>query len=320
MADLPTSAQILAQREVIDPVFLGSPLVRHPALDEALGMACTLKLETLNPIRSFKGRGTESVVAAVGNSAPNGVVTTSTGNFGQGIAWAARRRGINATIVCPFNANPLKVNAMRRLGAQVIVADASEGDGKRLAPRLASEQGLMFIEDGRHTEIAAGNGTIAQEMTEAGVFSDVLLIQIGDGSLATGVGAWLKHASPGTRIVGVVASGAPSMLRSLDAGHPIEIEATTIADGMAIDLPIPIALDLLPQVIDEFVIVTDDQIAAATRLLMDAAGVVAEPSGAAGVAALMVREDWRGAEVATVITGSNLDPALYGRLLGDRGP
>src|SRR5688572_13195698 len=151
MAELPTADEVLAQRDVIDPVFLNSPLLCHPALDEALGMSCTLKIETLNPIRSFKGRGTEAVVAAIGNQAANGVITTSTGNFGQGIAWAARRRGIAATIVCPYNANPLKVAAMRRLGADVFVANESEGDGKRLAPRLASERGLVFIEDGRHT-------------------------------------------------------------------------------------------------------------------------------------------------------------------------
>jgi threonine dehydratase len=172
----------------------------------------------------------------------------------------------------------------------------------------------VFIEDGRHTEIAAGNGTIAQEITDAGVFPDVLVVQVGDGSLATGVGAWIKAKSPGTRVIGVVASGAPSMLRSLDAGQPIEIEATTIADGMAIDLPIPVALDLLPRVVDEFVVVMDEQIEAATRLLVDAAGVVAEPSGAAGVAALQVREDLRGSHVVAVVTGSNLDPALYGRI------
>src|SRR6187200_1843998 len=109
MAELPTPELVLAQRGVIDPVFLGSPIFRHPALDEALGMTCTLKVETLNPIRSFKGRGTEAVVAALGKDAPNGVITTSTGNFGQGIAWAARRRGIKATILVPFNANPMKV-------------------------------------------------------------------------------------------------------------------------------------------------------------------------------------------------------------------
>ena len=314
MAQLPTPERILAQREVIDPIFLNSPLMRHPALDEALGTACTLKVETLNPIRSFKGRGTEAVVAAMANNAPNGVITTSTGNFGQGIAWAARRRGIAATIVCPFNANPMKVAAMRRLGADVILADESEGDGKRLAPRLAAERGLSFIEDGKHLEIAAGNGTIAQEMTDAGVTPDVVVIQIGDGSLAEGVGGWFKEKSPAMRVIGVVAAGAPAMLKSMEAGHPVEIEAVTIADGMAIDLPIPAALELLPACVDEFVVVDDQQIAAAVRLLMETCGLLAEPSGAAGVAALMLRSDLAGLDVAAIITGSNLDPSLYSRV------
>ena len=317
MAALPTAEQILAQRDVIDPVFLNSPLIRHPALDEALGLSCMLKIETLNPIRSFKGRGTEAVVDAIGAQAANGVITTSTGNFGQGIAWAARRRGIAATIVCPFNANPMKVAAMRRLGAEVILADEGEGDGKRLAPRLAAERGLTFIEDGRHPEIAAGNGTMAQELTETGVEPEVAVIQIGDGSLAEGVGGWFKQMTPQTRVVGVVVSGAPSMLKSMEAGQPVEIEAVTIADGMAIDRPLPVALELLPECVDEFLVVDDDQIAAAVRLLMDTCGVLSEPSGAAGIAALMAQRDrFAGSNVAAVITGSNLDPALYSRVFG----
>jgi threonine dehydratase len=113
-----------------------------------------------------------------------------------------------------------------------------------------------------------------------------------------------------------MASGAPSMLRSLEAGQPVEVQAATIADGMAIDLPIATALELLPQTVDEFVVVDDAQITAAVRLLMDTCGVVAEPSGAAGVAALMMHDRFRGLSVAAVVTGSNLDPAIYGRIFG----
>jgi threonine dehydratase len=321
MAELPTPEAILAQRDVIDPVFLDSPVFRHPALDEALGLSCTLKLETLNPIRSFKGRGTEAAVAALRPKSARGIVTTSTGNYGQGIAWAARRRGLEATIVCPADANPLKVAAMRRLGAEVVFAAPEQGAGKDLARDLATERGLALVVDGDYPEIAAGNGTIAQELTDAGLHPDVVVIQVGDGSLATGVGAWLKARSPRTRIIGVIASGAPSMARSLEAGRPVDIPAATIADGMAIDRPVPVALELLPQCVDEFVEVDDNQIATAVRLLMDTAGVLAEPSGATGVAALMADPRFAGLDVAAVVTGSNLDPAVYRLLLdGREGP
>jgi threonine dehydratase len=154
MPPLLTTDEILATRATIDPVFLDSPLMRHPALDDALGCAVTLKIETLNPIRSFKGRGTEAVLAALAPPPPT-VVTASTGNFGQGIAWAARRRGMAAVIHVPAGANSLKVEAMRRLGALVHVVEPGrdEADAAREAAR---DTGAPFIEDGAHRELAPG--------------------------------------------------------------------------------------------------------------------------------------------------------------------
>jgi threonine dehydratase len=313
--ELPTPDDILAQRALIDPVFLDSASMRHPALDEALGCRCTLKVETLNPVRSFKGRGTEALVASLPSST-RGVIATSSGNFGQGLARAALRRGIEATIVCPSEANPIKVEAMRRLGATVHFTPPDEGEGKALARKMAAELGLTFIEDGAHLEIAAGAGTIGQELTEAGHDPDVLLIQVGDGALAIGVGAWMKAHAPRTRIIGLVASGAPSMARSLAAGREVDTPSDTIADGMAIDRPVAGVIGLLDQVLDEVLLVEDASLRRAIRLLMDAAGLLAEPSGAAGVAALMAsRERFAGLDVATVITGSNLDPALHAELV-----
>jgi hypothetical protein len=185
-----TRDQILAARATIDPAFLDSPVMRHAGLDEALGCAMILKVETINPIRSFKGRGTEAVLESLAPR-PAGVVAASTGNFGQGIAWSARRRGISATICVPANANPSKVDAMRRLGATVIVA-VPETDEADAARSMAGESNLVFIEDGAFPEIAAGAGSIAQELTAAGVTPDIMLVQIGDGALIGGIGSWLK--------------------------------------------------------------------------------------------------------------------------------
>jgi threonine dehydratase len=314
--ELPTADDILAQRGLIDPVFLDSPTMRHPALDDALGCRCAVKVETLNPVRSFKGRGTEALMASLPSTTP-GVIATSSGNFGQGLARAAVRRGIEATIVCSPTANPMKVEAMRRLGATVHFTPPGESDGKELARRMAAERGLVFIEDGAHSEIAAGAGTIGQELTVDGHQPDVLLIQVGDGALAIGVGAWMKIHAPGTRIIGLIASGAPSMARSLEAGREIDVPADTISDGMAINRPVAGVIGLLGQVLDEVLLVDDATLRRAIRLLMDAAGLLAEPSGAAGVAALMAanRERFAGLDVATVITGSNLDPALRAELV-----
>jgi len=310
-----TPDEIMATREVIDPVFLDSPLMRHPALDDALGCTVMLKVETLNPIRSFKGRGTEAVLSSLAPRPP-AVVAASSGNFGQGIAWAARQRGIAATIYAPHGANPQKVEAMRRLGAVVHLVEPGrdEADAARDAAR---ESGAPFIEDGAYREIAAGAGTIAQEMTAAGLKPDVVLVQIGDGALVAGIGSWLRATAPGVQVVGVTARGAPAMAQSLESGRPLERRADTIADGLSITRPVAGAIEQVAAAVDEILPVSDETMLAAMRLLADRAGVLAEPSGAAGVAALMEhRTRFQGAVVVSVITGSNVDPKLMPRVVG----
>ena len=141
--NLISAAEIESARAAIDPVFLDSPLLGQTPLDAALGCTLALKVETLNPIRSFKGRGTEALFAAL-TQKPKAAVATSTGNFGQGVARAATRRGIAATILAPEGANPLKLAAMERLGATVRIVPAAEGDGKASAARLAEETGAMI--------------------------------------------------------------------------------------------------------------------------------------------------------------------------------
>jgi len=309
-----TPDEIVATRAVIDPAFLDSPLMRHPALDEALGCTVVLKIETLNPIRSFKGRGTEAVLSALAPRPP-AVVAASTGNFGQGIAWAAKRRGIAATIYVPHGANSQKVEAMRRLGAVVhhVEPGRDEADAAREA---AQKTGATFIEDGAYREIAAGAGTIAQEVTSAGLKPDVVLVQIGDGALVAGIGSWLRAESSGSHVVGVTARGAPAMVQSLDSGRPLERRAETIADGLAITRPVPGAIEQVAAAVNEILPVPDDSMLAAMRLLAERAGVLAEPSGAAGIAALMEhRGRFQGAVVVSVITGSNVDPKLLPRVM-----
>ncbi len=214
----------------------------------------------------------------------------------------------------PHGTSAIKVAAMRRLGATVHEVSPAEGNGKAVARRMAAETGLLLIEDGLHPEIDAGAGGIAHELTEAGIEPEVLLIQIGDGALAGGVGAWIRARSPRTRMVGVVATMAPSLARSIEADRDIEAPFETIAEGMAVSHPVPGAVFRLRQVLDEVVLVTDEAMLRAMRLLMDAAGVIAEPSGAAGIAAIMSDPArYRGREVVSIVTGSNIDPALRAR-------
>jgi threonine dehydratase len=302
-------SDIARARALIDPIFLGSPLVQQETIDERLGCEVALKVETLNPIRSFKGRGTEALMASL-QSKPSHVVTTSSGNFGQGVARAATKRGIQSTIFSADDINPGKLAAMRRLGAEVRLVPLGE-DFKAAARQAALEMGAFYIEDGAHPEIAAGAGTIGMELVQQAAKLDAVLVQIGDGALVTGVGSWIKAASPGTRVIGVTAKSAPAMRKSLAARKPVSAVSRTIADGMAIDTPIASAVNDVAAVVDDIIEVEEDALLDAMALLLQAGGLVAEPSGAAGLAAIMRnREVFRGLKVATIVTGGNARPEL----------
>lgn len=302
-------ADILRARTLIDPVFLDSPLHGHLALDTALGCACVLKIETLNPIRSFKGRGAEAVMTSL-DPRPAHVVATSSGNWGQGLSRAATRRGVGVTIFSSEGDNPGKLDAMRRLGAEVRLVPRGT-DGKTTARRVAEELSALFVEDGAHPEIAAGAGTMAEELTRQCADLDAVIVPIGDGALITGVGSWFKAASPRTRVIGVTAAGSPAMRLSLDARHPITAPAETIADGIAIHTPVASAVGDVAAVVDEVVSVEDDALLDAMALLLRAGGVVSEPSGAAGIAAIMRhRALFEARRVGVIITGSNVRPDL----------
>ena len=294
---------------VIDQIFLRSPVVRGSSLDHALDVELVLKVETLNPIRSFKGRGTELFAASLAERRP--LVCASAGNFGQGLARAAVRRGLTVTVFAAQRANPLKLAAMRALGADVRLEGDDFDAAKSAARRHAESSDAVYVEDGAVPEIAEGAGTIALELTEAGIAPDVVLVPLGNGALVGGMGAWLKHAAPATRVVAVVASGAPSMQLSFEQDRPVSTtQAATIADGIAVREPVPYALECMRGVVDEVVAVTDAQFVRAMRLVHEQLGLVVDPAGVAGLAALVAEPlRWRGALVATPLCGGNVTAA-----------
>ncbi|TCQ12285.1 threonine dehydratase [Rhizobium sp. PP-F2F-G36] len=207
---------ISAARKVIDPVFLQSPVLTS----DTLGLSLFAKDETGNPIRSFKGRGTGYFLSDNrGGEGP--LVTASAGNFGQGLAYNAVRRGRSLTVFASVNANPLKIDAMRRLGAEVVLAGEDFDAAKAVARRHADERGLAFVEDGASAAIAEGAGTMAAELTEEVGALDAVFIPLGNGALAAGVGCWFKAQSPKTRVIAVAATGAPCMALSHRAGKAI---------------------------------------------------------------------------------------------------
>lgn len=311
-------ARIAEARHLIPPVFLGSALRTSPDLDRHLGLSLWLKDETENPIRSFKGRGTSLFVAREPSEGGT-LVAASAGNFGQGLAFAGVRAGNRVVVFAAETASPIKVEAMRQLGAEVILHGQDLDAAKARARAFAAEQGFRFIEDGAEPAIAEGAGTIALEITDALPAFDVVFIPLGNGALATGMGCWLRHRSPGTRIIAVAAEGAPCMAHSFASGRVMETPAVdTIADGIAVRVPVPFAVASMKDTVDEVVLVSDEAILEAMRVIRRHLGRVVEPAGAAGLAGLLMRrQDYGGSRAATVLCGANLTPRQIAEWLPD---
>ncbi|WP_433267856.1 threonine ammonia-lyase [Actinosynnema sp. CS-041913] len=297
-----TLENIARAAKTIDPVFRDTPQYVDEQLCAELGRRVLVKVETANPLRSFKGRGADFLATTlpVGET----VVCASAGNFGQAVAYAGRNRGFPVEVFVSNAAVPDKVRRMRSLGAAVIEVDGDFTAAKEAARHHADRTAAVFVEDGRDPAIAEGAGSIAVELLHAGLEIDTAVVPVGDGALVTGMARWLREHSPRTRIVGVCAAGAPAVARAW-AGETYSGPVDTIADGIAVRVPVPEAVPRLRALVDDIVLVADDAIRAASDLALRTLGLVLEPAGAAGLAALAVH-DIPGETVATVLTGSNV--------------
>jgi threonine dehydratase len=283
----------------IEPVFLDTPQFVDARLSAELGREVLVKVETLNPIGSFKGRGAWLLADKLDPSQT--WVCATAGNFGQGLAYAARARGAAVHAFVSPQAPSGKVARMRLLGAHVEVHDRP-GPAARDHARA---EGRVLVVDGLDASIAEGAGTIGVELEAAGPI-DTAVIQLGDGALISGVARWLKSREPRTRIIGVCASGAPAMARSFAAGRPVTVEGTgTIAAALAIVEPVPESLARVLALVDEVVLVDDDEMRAAMALIAECLGMLVEPAGAAGVAALLRHgAQVPGERVTVLLTGT----------------
>jgi threonine dehydratase len=294
----------------IDPIFLDTPQFRNERLSESLGADVSVKVECLNPLRSFKGRGASYFTHLHGDTAPRPWVCASAGNFGQGLAFAARGRGIPLEVFAAETANPFKVERMRRLGAEVKLTGSDFDAAKETARAYASERRATFVEDGRDDAITEGAGTIGVEILRNGSRFDSVLIPLGNGALLNGIGAWIKEHSPSTAVVGVSAARAPAMERSFRAGKPVALDepVTTIADGVGTRVPIPEAVTTMLQVADDVLLVEEEPIAASMRVLFHELGIVVEGAGAITLAAATAfRERFEGQRILLLIGGGNAD-------------
>jgi threonine dehydratase len=305
-------AQIARASGLIDPVFRDTPQYECDALNEALNCRITLKVETVNPIRSFKGRGADFLMQeldARGETRP--LVCASAGNFGQALVYSGRKRRRTVIVFASSLANPCKLDMVRSLGGDLRIAGKDFDSAKVAAREFAAAGNACMVEDGQEPEISEGAGTIAVELLAADPAFDQLVLPVGNGALLNGCARWFKAASPGTIISGVVAAGADCMRRSFEQESAVQTDSVrTIADGIAVRVPIPSAVSDMCDLVDDIHAVDDAQIIEAMRLLHRTTALCVEPAAAAGLAAILAQpENFAGKSIALVITGARLTNA-----------
>jgi threonine dehydratase len=307
---MPTLEQISSARERISHHIHVTPVTTAGLLGKEAGITLFLKCENLQKTGSFKPRGALNKVSQLGEGArQRGVVTVSAGNHAQALAWAARVANVQATVVMPLGASQAKAEASAGYGAEVI-RHGTTFDAFEHAQALALERGLVFVHPFDDEDVMAGAGTTGLEILEQTPEADVVVVPIGGGGLIAGIAAAVKQLRPTVRVYGVEPIGAAAMRSSLDSGCAVRLEAVdTIADGLAAPMAGTLTYEVVRRFVDDVVLVSDDEIAAAVRALLLRTKLLAEPAGAAGVAAILSRRLplRAGERVVAVVSGGNVD-------------
>ncbi len=313
----PTFQEVLQARKAIRPYLRPTPVVSYPALNAYVGAEVYVKREDTQPISSFKVRGgINLLVNLTEEERSRGLVTASSGNHGQSIAYACRLFGARCVVALPEGANPTKVEAMRGFGAEVLFHGRAFDDARLYAERLAREEGLYYVHAANEPRLIAGVATETLELLEEAPDLDVLFVPLGGGSTATGACTVAKTVSPQTRVVAVQSAQAPAAYLSWKEGRiveaPMESEAEGLATGMGYELPQRILRELL----DDFVLVDDSELWQAVAVYLDKCHALSEPAGAAALAgALKLREDIAGKKVGVILSGANITMAQLRKAL-----
>ena len=305
---------IRAAQPIIYQTLQPSPLLEHPLLSAAIGAQVLVKHENHLPTGAFKVRGGLNFMHHFAAARTHhGVITATRGNHGQSVALAAAQHGIPATIVVPFGNNPEKNAAMRAFGARLIEAGHDFDAAREAVEQLAAAENLCYVHSANEPHLINGVGTYALEIIEAaqqrGETIDAIFVPIGMGSGLCGVITAFRALSPQTKVYGVQAEGAPSMYLSWRAGEIVSTaEAKTFADGVATRVPGTLTFEIIRQGVDEIVLVSEEELRAAIRLLWRTTHNLVEGAGAAATAATFkLREQLQGQRVVNVISGGNLD-------------
>lgn len=293
-------------------------MLRADAISSAVGADIFLKLESELPTGSFKVRGALYALSVnMKRRHVEEVVASSTGNHGAAVAYAARQFGVKATIFLPRSPNPVKREKIAALGARIVEYGADLAEAFEGAAEYSRTHGVFFLNDATDPDLPAGPGTIADEIFDDLAHVDAIYVSVGDTALIRGLGARAKALRPGVRIIGVQAEQAPAYLLSWRAGRVVSTDsANTIADGLATRVPAPDNVEAIGQLVDDMRLVTEDEMIAAVRLLLTEEHLVAEPAGAAPLAALLKEKTCppQPRTVVLVVSGSNLAANILSRV------
>ena len=315
---LPTFNDVLAARERIARYLQPTALNRYPALDELIGSETWVKHENHQPICAFKVRGGINLLSQLpDDERRGGVITASTGNHGQSIAYAARLFGVRAIVCVPDGANPVKVGSIRGLGAEIVTHGVDFDEARVHAARLAEEHGYRYIHSGNEPHLIAGVATQALEILERQPDIEVIIVPIGGGSGAAGTCIVAKTINPKIQVIGVQSAEAPAAQKSWKAHRLLEDRMGTIAEGLATRTAFELPQRILWEHLDDFLLVPDAEIRTAVRLMIETTRNLAEPAGAAPLAAaIRLKDRLKGKRMALILSGSNITTTQLRELLG----
>ncbi len=318
----PSLAAIERTRKQLEDLVALTPVLdwRGPEIEALLprGTRLNLKLELFQHTGSFKARGALAVMLALdARTLARGVTAVSAGNHAIAVAWAAGILGTHAKVVMFRSANPARIEKVRRYGGEVVIVDdvATAFDE---AKRIEAEEGRTFVHPYEGPMTALGTASLGKEWLDQAGALDAVIVPVGGGGLIAGIATAVKQASPSTAVYGVEPTGADSMWRSFQAGSPQSIERPrTIADSLGAPYALPYSFSLCRRFVDEIVRIEDGAMIEAMRLQLDGLKLMAEPAGAAAVAALLgpLRERLAGKRVGAIVCGSNIDLASFTRLI-----
>jgi len=305
---VPTLADVLEARRSIAPHLRPTPLYGYASLDELLGTEVFVKHENHQPVGAFKVRGGVNLVSRLTpDERRRGVIAASTGNHGQSIAFAARLFGVQATICVPEVANPVKVASMRGLGAELVFHGRDFDAAREHCEQLASEHGFRYVHSGNEPLLIAGVATQTLEILEEQPGIEVVIVPIGGGSGAAGACIVAKSVNPEVKVIGVQSDAAPAAYRSWRERRLVDDRMETFAEGLATRSPFELPQRILWRLLDDFVLVSDDEIRSAQAQLIETTRNLVEAAGAAPLAAaLRLRDQLSGKRVALVMSGGNV--------------